>query len=231
MKVYDLGGNVYVSQSNLSTYEKLPRDIAQIRGVEVKFVDGNLPGKSDFFRYPQFPTIMNKEVQQSINAVFSKIGDEVKKQQQMMVEKNEQDPSTYHWVSLNSQIPYNFNNKLSVVVYRGAGTRKDGNSEYTFSSSQFFNFNLLTGKQIYLKDVLTTEEQIERVNQYLKKEYGYAKGIDVHRDEFYFSNFLFWHDMEYMPPDEYFGIHVLIKDSDSKNNLPVRYIPKEVYAK
>ncbi|MDQ0242940.1 SpoIID/LytB domain protein [Bacillus fengqiuensis] len=228
ISVYNLSGNVFVSRSNLSTYEKAPDEKIQALGVKVH--DFSLPslgqresssGVPLFYEvnYPQFSGLYNKTIENNMNTVFFNMANEARKEQINLFEQNTENPNYHESGSMYYSVEYNRNNVLSTNVM----FHKDNKVMYST-----VNFNLMTGKRIYLKDVLTRKEQVQKVTQYIKEKYVFANRfgqMNVNEYDFYFVDELRFNGNE---QEHLSGIYIILKDPFTSECYPT-YVPKHIY--
>ncbi|HWO96291.1 MAG TPA: hypothetical protein VNM45_08150 [Bacillus sp. (in: firmicutes)] len=224
ISVYNLGGNVFVSQSNLSAYEKAPSEKIQALGVKVNIVESRIPGevlgRDKTVSYAQFSGMLNKNLEKTLNSHFLNLANEAKKEQLAVAELEAQDPLTEHRYEYNMYAGpvYNFNNKLSISV----SEYKIVNDTGTTIRDENYTLDLMTGKRLQVKDILTTKEQIEKVNKYLKEHYYSVSEIDLNTDNFYFVDQVdYVLENEMQVPVHTLGIRIPLKGGI--------YIPKEIY--
>ncbi|HWO98124.1 MAG TPA: SpoIID/LytB domain-containing protein [Bacillus sp. (in: firmicutes)] len=229
ISVYNLSGNVFVSRSNLSTYEKAPDEKIQALGVKVN--DLSLPSLgqresasgvplSYEVNYPQFSGLYNKNIENNINALFFNMANEARKEQTKLFEQKTEKPNYHESGSMYYSVEYNRHNILSTNVM----FHKDNKMMYSP-----VNFNLMTGKRIYLKDVLTRKEQMEKVTQYIKEKYAFANRfgqINLSEYDFYFVDELRFNGNE---QEHVSGIYIILKDPLTSECYPT-YVPKHIYS-
>ncbi|MDQ0242610.1 hypothetical protein J2S09_000146 [Bacillus fengqiuensis] len=228
ISVYNLGGNVFVSQSNLSAYEKAPSDKIQALGVKVNYIESKIPGRFETVTYAQISGMFNKNLEKELNTLFLNLGNEAKKEQLAVHELDEQDLAPDHrytYYMFAGPMSYNFNNKLSIRIAES----KVINGSEVISREETYTLDLITGKRLQLKDILTTNEQIEKVNEYVK-DYKYIDKIDLNSGDFYFVDQI---DYGFDPiNDVQYPVHTLglrINQKNTAGGYNSIYIPKEIY--
>ncbi|WP_078410954.1 SpoIID/LytB domain-containing protein [Priestia abyssalis] len=228
ISVYNLSGNVFVSRSNLSTYEKAPDEKIQALGVKVHDLSLPLLGQRESssgvplsyeVNYPQFSGLYNKTIENNMNTLFFNMANEARKEQIKLFEQKTEKPNYHDSGSMYYSVEYNRNNVLSTNVM----FHKDNKVMYST-----VNFNLMTGKRIYLKDVLTRKEQVEKVTQYIKEKYVFANRfgqMNLSEYDFYFVDELTFNGNE---QEHLSGIYIILKDPFTSECYPA-YVPKHIY--
>lgn len=231
ISVYNLSGNVFVSRSNLSTYEKAPDEKIQALGVKVNDLSLPLLGQREsasgvplFYEvnYPQFSGLYNKTIENNINTLFFNMANEARKEQIKLFEHKTEKPNYHDSGNMYYSVEYNRNNVLSTNVM----FHKDNKVMYST-----VNFNLMTGKRIYLKDVLTRKAQVEKVTQYIKEKYVLANQfsqMNLSEYDFYFVDELKFSGNKEAEPEHLSGMYIILKDPFTSECYPA-YVPKHIY--
>ena len=107
-------------------------------------------------------------------------------------------------------VPYNQDNILSIsITYDEYSGGAHGNAWI-----DTYNYNLLTAKQLSLKDVITNQKQLDKVNKYIREQMIARnkkgaqfwvedfKSVNLTQDQFYYTNggiVIIFGEYEYAP--------------------------------
>lgn len=195
---YGVGAGSYVKASSLVKYETVPKEKLQALGISVSSQTLQ-PG----IVYPKISLLTSKTIEANINHVFYQYALNVKKTDAKFKQYEQQDKANGMWNgasyddTLDFTVAYNQNNILSITTdeygYSGGA--------HGFDYALGYNFDLLTGKELKLADVIKTNTQLQKVNKWIKAEMIHEnnlnirgfdvssfKSIDLQNDQFYFTS-------------------------------------------
>ncbi|MFC4403276.1 DUF3298 and DUF4163 domain-containing protein [Gracilibacillus xinjiangensis] len=113
-------------------------------------------------KYPQVSNVDNEKMEEKINRDFDKYIKEAYKAYKENLKQAEKYGFEGEYLT-TYEVKYNKNPRLSIIT-----------SDYMFSGGahgntvvQSFNYDIEAGKRVYLTDILTTEEQLKKVQNYV----------------------------------------------------------------
>ncbi len=186
-------------------------------------------------KYPQVSGLKSKTAQKKINDTFSKhvkgsYKEYLQLKEQMEEYKKEANckefPTTCNYdYSTSYKVKYNSNGKLSIIMH-----------DYMYSGGAHglglattYNFNLTTGNQYKLSDILTTKTKFEKVTKYAKK-------YMVNHPDLFFADDFTLHDFKVTKTNPFYftknGFYLIFQEYEvapyAAGN-PIIKVPSTVY--
>ncbi|WP_377558829.1 DUF3298 and DUF4163 domain-containing protein [Priestia sp. YIM B13489] len=208
--IYGVSKDLYAQKSSSIKYERAPSDKIQALGITVtkKSLANNIS-------YPEASGLFNKPFEASFNRKFLNIAKETQQANKELKEQEKKDrengwsPGPYYQ-NMKYSVPYNQDNILSISVT---------NDQYSGGAHGMtwidtYNYNLLTAKQLSLKDVITNQKQLGKVNKYIREQMIARnkkgaqfwvedfKSVNLTQDQFYYMNggiVIIFGEYEYAP--------------------------------
>jgi len=194
--IYGVLKDLYAQKSSSIKYERAPSDKIQALGITVtkKSLASNIS-------YPEASGLFNKPFEASFNRKFLNIAKETQQANKELKEQEKKDrengwsPGPYYQ-DMKYYVPYNQDNILSISVTNDAYS--GGAHGMTWIDT--YNYNLLTDKQLSLKDVITNQKQLGKVNKYIREQMIARnkkgaqfwvedfKSVNLTQDQFYYTN-------------------------------------------
>ncbi|MCM3541033.1 DUF3298 and DUF4163 domain-containing protein [Priestia endophytica] len=194
-----MGGNqelVKGQKSSSIKYESAPSDKIQALGITVtkKSLASNIS-------YPQVSSLLNKQLERSINNKFLSLAKQTQQANKELKEQEKEDhkngwSSGSYFQNMKYSVSYNQDNILSISVtydeYSGGA--------HGMTWIDTYNYNLLKAKQLSLKDVITDQKQLGKVNKYIHEQMIARnkkgaqfwvedfKSVNLTQDQFYYTN-------------------------------------------
>lgn len=190
---YDIGGGCYVKASSVVKYETPPKATLQALGITV--TKETLQSGID---YPKITMLTSKIIEAKINKAFYNLAlqtrntvDQLKQWEAQDKADGRFDSAIDYYDTRDYSVTYNQNNIISIKFncdYFGGGA-------HGLEETDGVSFNLLTGKQLTLSDVIQNSTQLQKVNQYIKPKIApYTQylspftSVDLKKDQFYYTN-------------------------------------------
>jgi hypothetical protein len=194
--IYGVSKDLYAQKSSSIKYERAPSDKIQALGITVtkKSLASNIS-------YPQAFGLFNKAFEASFNRKFLNIAKQTQQANKELKEQEKKDREN-GWVTgsyfqnMKYSVPYNQDNILSIsVTYDEYSGGAHGNAWI-----DTYNYNLLKAKQLSLKDVITNQKQLGKVNKNIREQMiarnkkgsqfwvEEFKSVNLTRDQFYYTN-------------------------------------------
>ncbi|MEJ9307201.1 DUF3298 and DUF4163 domain-containing protein [Priestia megaterium] len=208
--IYGVSKDLYARKSSSIKYERAPSDKIQALGITVtkKSLANNIS-------YPEASGLFNKPFEASFNRKFLNIAKETQQANKELKEQEKKDrengwsPGPYYQ-NMKYSVPYNQDNILSISVT---------NDQYSGGAHGMtwidtYNYNLLTAKQLSLKDIITNQKQLGKVNKYIREQMIARnkkgaqfwvedfKSVNLAQDQFYYTNggiVIIFGEYEYAP--------------------------------
>ncbi|MBM7702075.1 DUF3298 and DUF4163 domain-containing protein [Metabacillus iocasae] len=208
--LYNIGGNIFVPQTNIVKFEKAPSDRIQALGVNY-----TIKTLMEGITYPEFSGLFNKKLERSINHHFLNLANKAETEYWDLKDMEAEDEASGWYLgpydySMKSSVSYNQDNRLSVsstyYMYSGGAHGLGGVETY--------NYDLLKAKEIQLGDVITNKTQLNKVNTFIKNTMiaRNKKGaqfwveefesVNLKQDQFYFKEdgiMIIFQEYEYGP--------------------------------
>lgn len=173
-----VGAGLFVNRDAKINYQTPSKEKLQALGVQIS--KHNYQG---ILEYPQVANLITKDAQDKINASLQKhirhsyrgYADLEKQEQedrQKYLEEHGKPvpPEENHWYSydyrVSYEVKYNENNQLSILVYDYMYT----GGAHGMSVVKSYNFNALTGDQIYLQQAAGSSAAMSKIHQYALEE-------------------------------------------------------------
>ncbi len=151
--------------------------------------------------YPEASGLFNKPFEASFNRKFLNIAKETQQANKELKKQEKEDRENgwstgSYFQNMKYSVPYNQDNILSISVtydeYAGGA--------HGMAWIDTYNYNLLKAKRLSLKDVITDQKQLGKVNKYIreqmiarnKKGAGFwvedFKSVNLTQDQYYYMN-------------------------------------------
>ncbi|GAB1810794.1 DUF3298 and DUF4163 domain-containing protein [Priestia megaterium] len=194
--IYGVGKALYAQKSSSIKYERAPSEKIQALGITVtkKSLASNIS-------YPQASGLFNKGFEASFNRKFLNIAKETQ-QENIELKKMEKEDRANGWApspyyqNMKYAVQYNQDNILSISVTYDAYT----GGVHGMAWVDTYNYDLLKAKQLSLKNIITNQSQLTKVNKYIREQMiarnkkgaqfwvNDFKSVNLTEDQFYYTN-------------------------------------------
>ncbi|MEO2222715.1 DUF3298 and DUF4163 domain-containing protein [Priestia megaterium] len=194
--IYGVGKALYAQKSSSIKYERAPSEKIQALGITVtkKSLASNIS-------YPQASGLFNKGFEASFNRKFLNIAKETQQENIELKKMEKEDradgwaPSPYYQ-NMKYAVQYNQDNILSISMTYDAYS----GGAHGMAWVDTYNYDLLKAKQLTLKNVITNQSQLNKVNKYIREQMSIRnkkgaqfwindfKSVNLTGDQFYYTN-------------------------------------------
>ncbi|MCM3772354.1 MULTISPECIES: DUF3298 and DUF4163 domain-containing protein [Priestia] len=194
--IYGVSKGLYAQKSSSIKYERAPSDKIQALGITVtkKSLASNIS-------YPEASGLFNKPFEASFNRKFLNIAKETQQANKELKEQEKKDRENGwatgpYFQNMKYSVPYNQDNILSISVTND----KYSGGAHGMTWINTYNYNLLKAKQLSLKDVITDQKQLGKVNKYIREQMiarnkkgaqfwvDDFKSVNLTQDQFYYMD-------------------------------------------